>query len=131
VHGIGDVDVEELRRKKAARERERLARQPAQRCGVDGCEFQTKHKKSLKRHQACMHGIGKVVKLTSKKRRVAQPKRSDEIDFATGDDADEDEAVAAAPRSRSARAAVDYAELAGTNSDDPSASDSASDSSER
>jgi hypothetical protein len=60
VHGIGDVDVEELRRKKAARERERVARQPAQRCGVDGCEFQTKNKHNLKEHQARVHGIGNV-----------------------------------------------------------------------
>jgi hypothetical protein len=53
---IGDVDAEELRRKK----REWNARQPVQRCGVDGCEFQTKQKSNLKKHQARMHGIGDV-----------------------------------------------------------------------
>jgi hypothetical protein len=55
VHGIGDVDAEELRRK----EREHRARQPAQRCGVDGCEFQTKNKYYIKQHQAYVHGIAK------------------------------------------------------------------------
>jgi hypothetical protein len=60
VHGIGEVDVEELRRKKAAYERDRKARQPAQRCGVDGCEFLTNLKGNLKRHQARVHGIGDV-----------------------------------------------------------------------
>jgi hypothetical protein len=56
VHGIGDVDAEKLRRK----QREWKARQPAQRCGVDGCEFQTKQKSDLKQHQARVHGIGDV-----------------------------------------------------------------------
>jgi hypothetical protein len=60
VHGIGDVDAEELRRKKVAYERERIARQPVQRCGVDGCEFQTNKKRDLKQHQARVHGIGDV-----------------------------------------------------------------------
>jgi hypothetical protein len=101
------VDAEELRRK----ERERKARQPAQRCGVDGCGFQTKLKSNLKEHQARMHGIGGVdaVKPGKKKRRVTQPKRSDEADSNTDVATDLDE-VAAAPRSRRARAAVDYAE---------------------
>jgi hypothetical protein len=62
VHGIGDVDVEELNRK----QRERRARQPVQRCGVDGCEFQTKYKQELSRRQSRMHGIGDV-----KRRRKA------------------------------------------------------------
>ena len=48
------------RRKKTAYEKERIARQPAQRCGVDGCEFQTKIKRDLKQHQARVHGIGDV-----------------------------------------------------------------------
>jgi hypothetical protein len=56
VHGIGDVDAEELRRKR----REWEARQPVQRCGVDGCEFQTKDKSNLKEHHARVHGIGDV-----------------------------------------------------------------------
>jgi hypothetical protein len=69
MHGIGDVDVEELRRKK----REWDARQPAQRCGVDGCEFQTKIKQDLKKHQARKHGIGDVdaEELRRKKREYA------------------------------------------------------------
>ena len=29
-------------------------------CGVNGCEFKTKHKADLKRHQARVHGIGNV-----------------------------------------------------------------------
>jgi hypothetical protein len=62
MYGIGDVDAEELRRK----HREYQARQPAQRCGVDGCEFQTKRKEHLKDHQARVHGIGDV-----KRRRKA------------------------------------------------------------
>jgi hypothetical protein len=56
MHGKADVDEEELNRK----QRERIARQPAQRCGVDGREFQTKQKKYLKEHQARVHGIGDV-----------------------------------------------------------------------
>ena len=48
------------RRKKAEQRREWRARQTAQRCGVDGCEFQTKHKGNLKVHQARVHGIGDV-----------------------------------------------------------------------
>jgi hypothetical protein len=56
VHGIGDVDVEEQRRK----QREYQARQPVQRCGVDGCEFQTKDRRTFKEHQARVHGIGDV-----------------------------------------------------------------------
>jgi hypothetical protein len=126
VHGIGDVEAEELRRK----EREYRARQPAQCCGVDGCEFQTKYKQELKRHQARVHGIGDVEAVTrGKKRRATQPKRSDEADFSTGNDSSENEVVAAAPRSRRTRAAVDYAELAGGISD--GAKDSDSDSSKR
>jgi hypothetical protein len=59
VHGIGDVDTEELRRYKLRRyKREYDARQPVQRCSVDGCEFQTKRKQDLQRHQARVHGIG-------------------------------------------------------------------------
>jgi hypothetical protein len=54
VHGIGDADVDELRRK----QREWIARQPVQRCGVDGCEYQAKQKSNLKSHQARVHGIG-------------------------------------------------------------------------
>jgi hypothetical protein len=61
VHGIGDVDVEELnKRKNTASKRECRARQAAQLCGVDGCEFQTKQKSNLKAHQASVHGIGDV-----------------------------------------------------------------------
>jgi hypothetical protein len=56
VHGIGDVDAEELRRKW----REQKERLPVQRCGVDGCEYQTKVKGNLKQHQASVHGIGDV-----------------------------------------------------------------------
>ena len=48
------------RRKRAAQKREWQARQPVQRCGVDGCEFQTKDKSNLKEHQARVHGIGDV-----------------------------------------------------------------------
>jgi hypothetical protein len=66
VHGIGDEDVEELRRKK----REWAARQPTQRCSVVGCEFQTK-KHRIKDHQARVHGIG-----TPKKRAKAPPSAS-------------------------------------------------------
>jgi hypothetical protein len=43
VHGIGDVDAGEQRK-----------------CGVDGCEYQTKDKRHLKGHQAAVHGIGDV-----------------------------------------------------------------------
>ena len=67
--------------------------------------------------------------LTGKKRRATQHKRSDEADFSTGNDSSENEVVAAAPRSRRTRAAVDYAELAGGISD--GAKDSDSDSSKR
>jgi hypothetical protein len=105
----GDVDDEEVeeeeedeaaakRRKKTAYERERIARQPAQRCGVDGCEFQTKHKKSLKRHQARVHGFGDVGAGELKSKRRAKPMRSSR-----------------------ARPAVNYA---GGNSDDSDATDS-------
>jgi len=69
--GDGEEEVEEdgdevaaKRMKNAARMlysmKESIARQPAQRCGVDGCEFQTKQKSNLKRHQALKHGIGDV-----------------------------------------------------------------------
>jgi hypothetical protein len=120
VHGIveldGDGDEEEVeeeeedeaaaeRRKKAARERERIARQPVQRCGVDGCEFQTKRKGNLKEHQARVHGIGDVGSGKPKRKGVTRAMRSVEND--------ENEAVAAAPRSRRAVSAVDYAALAG------------------
>jgi hypothetical protein len=140
VHGIGDVDAEEMRRK----QREWDARQPVQRCGVDGCEFQTKHKRDLNRHQARVHGIGDVdaeeLRRKDKESRARQPAqrcgvdgcefqtkyRSDlerhrarvhEIgavekatDFATGSEAS---VAAFSPRSRRARPAVDYAALAG------------------
>jgi hypothetical protein len=58
------VDAEELRRKK----REYDARQPTQRCGVEGCEFQTKKTSNLKKHQARVHGIG-VAKAAEELRR--------------------------------------------------------------
>jgi hypothetical protein len=64
--GDGEEEEEEedeaaaKRRKKAARMREYKARQPVQRCGVDGCEFQTKNKYYIKTHQARVHGIGDV-----------------------------------------------------------------------
>ena len=106
VHGIGDVDVEEVRRKNAAYQRKHEARQPVQHCGVDGCVFQTKHKQSLKRHQACVHGIGNV-----------DVDEDDEMGFDTDSGTGENEVVAAAPRSRRARPAVDYAALAGINSE--------------
>jgi len=67
-----EIEVAAKRRKKAAKERERSARLPVQRCGVDGCEFQTKHKYLLKQHQARLHGIGDVEAaeaLTRKKRK--------------------------------------------------------------
>jgi hypothetical protein len=77
VHGIGDMDVEELRRKNAARMRESNARQPAQRCGVDGCEFQAKHKQHIKQHQARVHGIGDVdaeeLRRKERERKARQP----------------------------------------------------------
>jgi hypothetical protein len=114
-HGIGDVDAEELRRK----QKERDARRPTHRCGVDNCEFQTKYKSDLTRHRARLHGIGDVeaIKQRDKRRRATRPKRSDEMDFDTANDTDEHEVVAAAPRSRRARSAVDYAALAGVHSD--------------
>jgi hypothetical protein len=72
-HGIGDVDAEELRRKR----REYDARKPTQRCGVDGCEFQTKHTSDLKDHQARVHGIGDVevdeLRRTEMERKARQP----------------------------------------------------------
>jgi hypothetical protein len=82
--GDGDAEVEEeedetaaKRRKNAARKREWQARKPAQRCGVDGCEFQTKHKNSLCRHQALVHGIGAVdaeeLRRKERERRARQP----------------------------------------------------------
>jgi hypothetical protein len=57
--------VEELRRK----ERERLARQPAQCCGVDGCEYQTKYTSHLKEHQTRVHGIGDVEAADKRRRK--------------------------------------------------------------
>ncbi|GMI41090.1 hypothetical protein TeGR_g14338 [Tetraparma gracilis] len=67
-----------------------------------------------------MHGIGDVdaAKQGKKKRRATQPKRSDKSDSNTNDVAGSDEVPAPAPRSRRARAAVDYAEPAG-DSDGP------------
>jgi hypothetical protein len=136
VNGIGYVDVEELRRKNAAYQRERIARQPAQRCGVDGCEFQTKNKHNLKEHQARVHGIGNVdVEELRRKDRVRHAMNEDtdedevdEMGFDTDSGTGENEVVAAAPRSRRARPAVDYAALAGGNSDESGAEDEAADS---
>jgi hypothetical protein len=72
--------VEELRRKA----RERIARQPAQRCGVDGCEFQTKQKGNLKIHQARVHGIGDVdaeeLRRKNRERQARQPDQRCGID---------------------------------------------------
>ena len=56
MHGIGDVDADEIRR----RQRERRARQADQHCCVDGCKFRTKRADSLRKHQASMHAIGEV-----------------------------------------------------------------------
>jgi hypothetical protein len=122
VHGIGDVNAEELRRK----QRERLARQPLQTCGVDGCEFLSNHKGNLERHHARAHGIGGVAsEVLTWKRRATRPKRSDAMDFDADIDTVEDAVVAAAPRSRRNRSAIDYAALAGGNSDDSDANDEA------
>jgi hypothetical protein len=71
MHGIGDVDAEELRRK----HREYLARQPVQRCGVDGCDFQNKYKHVLKQHQARVHGIGDVEAVEELMRKQAKAAR--------------------------------------------------------
>jgi hypothetical protein len=116
VHGIGDVDAEELRRK----QRERISRQPVQRCGVDGCEYETNRKSHLKTHRACVHGIGDVdVEELRRKARERDRKRRRSVETYSDTDNDaDDEVVAAAPRSRRARSAVDYAALAGGDSDD-------------
>jgi hypothetical protein len=73
-----------------------------------------------------VHGIGDV-EAVGKLRRKRKPKDSDEMDFDTDEDIGEDQVVAAAPRSRRARPAVDYAALAGVDSDDFDARNSASD----
>jgi hypothetical protein len=125
--------VEELRRK----ERELRARQPVQRCGVDGCEFQTKIKTNLKRHEATVHGIGDVdaeelrrkERERDRKRRRQSGESEDEMD-PNEEEGDEDEVATVAPRSlrssapRSLRSkpTVNYAALAG--SDDSDAKDS-------
>ena len=58
--------------------KEYAARQPVQRCGVDGCEFQTKDKRNLKQHQARVHGMGDVdaEELRRKKRERMQAYRA-------------------------------------------------------
>jgi hypothetical protein len=71
MHGIGDVDAEELRRK----ERECLARQPDHRCGVDGCEFQTKRKRDLKQHQSRKHAIMSKERAAAKRNARCQSRR--------------------------------------------------------
>jgi hypothetical protein len=76
VHGIGDVEAAEAQRRA---DRGWQARKPAQRCGVDGCEFQTKLKGNLQQHQARVHGIRDVdANALKKKRRVARPKGEDD-----------------------------------------------------
>jgi hypothetical protein len=43
--------------------------QRLRRCGVEGCEHQTKHIYSLKRHQALVHGIGDVEAAEERRRK--------------------------------------------------------------
>jgi hypothetical protein len=88
LHGIGDVEAIKQRDKK------RRATRPKR---SDEMDFDTANDTSW--------------------RRATRPKRSDEMDFDTANDTDEHEVVAAAPRSRRARSAVDYAALAGVHSD--------------
>ena len=128
VHGIGDVDAEELRRK----QREYNARRPAQRCGVDGCEYQTNRADSLTRHQAHVHGIGDVDAGEQRRKqrercrkRVRQSGESED----TNEEDEQHEVATVTPRSfrsgarRSLRPAppVNYAADAGSSSDDSSA----------
>jgi hypothetical protein len=63
VHGLGHVVLTKAQREKerSRKKREWLAQQPEQRCGVDGCEYQTKDNMCLKLHQARMHPIEKVL----------------------------------------------------------------------
>jgi hypothetical protein len=119
------MDAEELRGK----EREYKARQPAQRCGVDGCEFQAKQKGNLKEHQARVHGIGDVdaeelrrkERERDRKRRRQSGESEDEKDI---NEEDEQHEVATVTR-RSFRSAptVNYAADTGSSSDDSSAKD--------
>ena len=73
-----------------------------------------------------IHQRDKKRRVRDKKRRVTRPKRSDEMDFDADVDTVEDAVVVAAPRSRRAKSAVDYAALAGGNSDDSDPENSAS-----
>jgi hypothetical protein len=132
VHGIGDVDADELRRKR----REYEARQHIQRCGVDGCEYQTKHKFNFNVHQARVHGIGDVGARRTKDRergrkRRRQPEESED-ETGSNEEGENHEVTTVTPRSHRSgarrflrsRPPVNYAALAGSNSDDSDDQDS-------
>jgi hypothetical protein len=51
------VAVEKSNERKR-KQRERNSRLPTQVCGIDGCEYQTKYTKSIRKHHVAVHGIG-------------------------------------------------------------------------
>jgi hypothetical protein len=72
IHGIGDANAFERRRKVAAYKKLYNTRQPFQRCDVEGCGFHTNRKSTLKEHGERVHSFGGVAVTEARRKRARE-----------------------------------------------------------